>query len=398
MRPLHVLHVITTLDRGGAEKALLALIRAVGAGETAGAGRQSVAYLKGAGELAPAFAAAGADVHDLDVRGLRAARSHRRLSRLLRETVPDVVHSHLFKADVLAAAVLGSGGDRADRAGRAGRAERPALVSTKHNVDAYLRNPLWRTIGRSAARRADGVIAVSEGVAAFLRETIGEPPAGIDVVRYGVPAPAVATTAPPRTDTILCIARFDEQKDHDTLFEAVRRLAALPRRGTRAGEPRRVRLVLLGRGPREDALRDAAARVPRDGPVEIRFEGFREDVVPVLDAADVVVLTSRWEGLGLALVEAGQRGRPVVATRVGGIPEVVRDGVNGLLVPPGDPTATAEALARVLDDEPFAARLAANGIRLAAESFSPERCARETVAVWRRAVARNERGGAPCAS
>jgi glycosyltransferase involved in cell wall biosynthesis len=299
-------------------------------------------------------------VHDLDVRGMRAAGSRGRLASLVRETRPGVVHSHLFKADVLAASVVGR-----RRPGRA------ALVSTKHNVDVYLERPLWRAVGRAAARRADAVVAISDGVADFLRRTLA-PRAPIDVIRYGIEPPRAPLAAPPRTGTVLCAARFEPQKDHATLLDAVEI----------AGRTRPLRVVLLGRGSLEPELRARAAALRG---AEVTFAGFTDDPTPWYDRADAVALASRWEGLGLALVEAALRARPAVATAVGGIPEVVEDGVTGVLVPPGDPNALAGALRRVLDHD-TAARMGAAAAARAGERFSVERCVRETAAVYERVL------------
>ena len=156
---------------------------------------------------------------------------------------------------------------------------------------------------------------------------------------------------------MLCVARLDEQKDHRTLFAAMERM--------RTG--RRFHVVLMGRGPLEDELRGAAPVLAHAG---VTLAGFVADPGGAFDAADVVVLSSTWEGFGLVLAEAGLHGRPVVATEVGGIPEVVKDGVNGLLVPPRDPDALAAALDRLLDDEALARRMGEAGRERARERFS----------------------------
>jgi glycosyltransferase involved in cell wall biosynthesis len=362
-----VLHVATTLDRGGAEKSILALARAFRSGTRRERWRVAVAYLKGEGELRTEFEALGVPVHDLDVRGVRAARAQSRLQRLLGAFAPSVVHSHLFKADVLCASALGRR-----------RPGRPVLVSTKHNEDVYLEAALWRTLGRAAAARADAVVAVSEGVSAFLRRTLGDFRAPLGVIRYGVEPPRTAPVAPPGTGVVLCVGRLEPQKDHATLLRAAARVGAeRPLRG----EP--IRLVLLGRGPLEETLRTEARGLRG---VVVEFAGFVADPTPRIDAADVVVLASRWEGLGLALVEAALRARPAVATAVGGIPEVVDDGVTGLLVPPGDDAALAAALRRLLDDPALARRMGEAAQRRALERFSVAECAAATEALYLRCL------------
>jgi glycosyltransferase involved in cell wall biosynthesis len=355
-----VLHVITTLDRGGAEKALLALCRARAA--HTGPDRTAVAYLKGAGELASEFRAAGVAVHDLAVRGIRAARARSAFESVRRRFAPDVVHSHLFKADVLAAACLGRH-----------REGREALVSTKHNVDVYLAQPVWRVLGRSALSRADACIAISAGVESHLRATVGAPACGIDVVPYGVEVPAPPVVDPPGQARLLCIGRLEPQKAPISVLEAFRRVHA-------AGP---ATLAYLGRGSLEANLRAAAGSLP-EGAVE--FLPFAADPLPHIDAADVVVLGSRWEGLGLALVEAALRERPVVATNVGGIPEVVEDGVTGLLVPPRAPAEMSAAILRLLGDPALARRMGRAAAERARRQFDLGRCVAAHETLYARAM------------
>lgn len=352
MSELRVLHLITTLDRGGAENALLHLtrqMRAAGADVLGGrAVRPAVGYLKGAGELAPEFEAADIPVQRLELSGLRGIGAFARGRDLLRTHRPHVVHTHLFKADALGAALL-----------RTARPGAPVLVSTKHNEDAYLdgTGPVALTVRGFAdrtARRADAVIAISDGVARHVRTRLPAAAERLHVIRYGVPEPPPAdgprmrrlreTWGLPRGVTVLlCPARFVEQKDHATLFEALRR--------RRSQAP--VRLVLLGRGPLEETLRAQAADLGE----QVLFAGFLDDPDPAFGLCDAVVLASSWEGLGLALVEGAFRGRPAVATAVGGVPEVVQDGSTGLLVPPGDPDLLARALDRLTDDRGLASTL-----------------------------------------
>ena len=347
-----LLHVITTLDRGGAETALLHLVAAQAA---APARRIDVAYLKGDGELAAEFERAGAHVHDLRMRGLAAVGSYGRARRLLRDVRPDVVHTHLFKADTLGAALLGLR-----------RPDRTVLISTKHNEDVYLRDRSWRAVGRRVAARADAVVSITPGVARFVADTLAGSVRRAETIAYGLPAPSRTGDGTAFRQehgiagderVVLCVARLAAQKDHATLF------AALGQMNTPA------RLVLLGRGPLEDELRRRAEGQP------IVFAGFVEDPADAYAAADAVVLSSVHEGLGLVLLEAAQHGVPAVATRVGGIPDVVEDGVSGLLVPPRDASALASALDRLLTDDTLRQRLGAAAREHVALSHSVAACA-----------------------
>ena len=348
-----VFHLITTLDRGGAENALLHLCRTFAA---TGRWTQRVAWLKGDGELAREFAAAGVTARKFSRREFASAR-------------PEVVHTHLFKADVAGAEIVGRR-----------RHGRVVLVSTKHNEDRYLsgstlKAATWRTLARRAMRRADAVVAISAGVRTFFQETLGDVAAEMPAIPYGLPAPrAVAPEeiaafrarcdVPDGASLVLLVGRHDAQKDQATAILAMPRVTA----------QRDAWLVLLGRGSREAELRAIAAATRGSNVV---FAGFAKDPAPAFAAADVVVLPSKWEGLGLALVEAAQHGRPAVATRVGGIPEVVEDGVTGLLVAPGDVVAFGDAVVRLLTDDGLRRRMGDAARESAARRFSVERYAND---------------------
>ena len=327
---MRVLHLLTTLDRGGAENQVAALCRAL---RRRGRVEPAVAYLKGDGELAPALLAAGVPVARL------GQASPLRTLRLLRAHRPEVLHTHLFKADLLGALL-------------AARAGVPALVSTKHNEDPYLVDGIWRSLGRRAALRAGGVVAISEGVARFLGRTLDLPDGRVRVIRYGLDAAIAprgggaafreALGVPASAPLAVCLARLAPQKGLDVLVDAARRLRdVLPD----------ARVAIVGRGPDGAALRDRVRARGLQG--RVLFAGFLEDPGPAYDAADCVVLPSRWEGFGLAALEARAAGRRVVVSAAGGLPEAA--GADGVVVPVGDAAALADALAAALSPDAVAA-------------------------------------------
>jgi glycosyltransferase involved in cell wall biosynthesis len=173
---------------------------------------------------------------------------------------------------------------------------------------------------------------------------------GLDENRVEVlpnPAPAErpdgAEDLPP--GTLVFAGRLTAQKGLATALEALVRVPA-------------ARLVLVGDGPDRAALEELARETGLDGRVEFRGSRPRRDVLRTLAGADAALLPSEWENLPHAAIEALAMGTPVVATAVGGVPEIVRDGENGLLVPPRDPQALAEAIERVIGDKPLRDRLA----------------------------------------
>ncbi len=333
---MRVLHLVTTLDRGGAENQLAAICRGLRA---RGRVEPMVAYLKGAGELAPEFLAAGVPVARLGASGPGAPAGVLRAAALLREVRPDVLHTHLFKADLLGATL-----------GRRCGARR--LVSTKHNEDLPLLRAPWQALGRRAAHAADRVVVISAAVGRFVEGALGLPAGSTTVIRYGLDparhprgdggAFRALHGIPPGAPLAVAAARWTRQKGLDVLLDAARSL--------RESVPG-LRIALVGRGEEEADLRARARARGLGGTV--LFAGFLADPGPALLAADVVVLPSRWEGFGLAALEAMAGGRPVVASSVGGLPEVL--GETGRLVPPEDPEALAAALGEFLSPAALAA-------------------------------------------
>ncbi len=380
---MKVLHLITTLDRAGAEVQLLDLCAAL---LERGAARPSVAYLKGAGELAGEFLAAGVPVARLDADGAGWPGGILRAWRLLRAERPDVVHTHLFKADLLGWLLARRCGAR-------------ALVSTKHALDLPLTRDPWRGPGRRAALAAHRVVGISGAVADHVRAALDLPPERLLVIPYGLSAARVpdgdgdafrrSLGIPPDAPVVLAPARLSPEKGVDVLVQA----AALLREQV-AG----VRVVLLGRGPEEHHLRRLAAAL--DAEDTVLFAGFLPDPGPAFVAADVVALPSRREGFCLAALEALGAGRPVVASAVGGLPEVLGDA--GTLVPPDDAEALAAALADALAAERVAAvRDGSAGVPLrerARTRFSMDRAAEAHEALYADALGIPVPAAAPSAA
>ena len=291
-----------------------------------------------------------------------------RLRRLVREHNIDVVHTHMPLPAALARMAL------------PGR--HPAFLHTEHNMWGRYRLPT-RWANAATYRRNARVIAVSDGVAASIRSRVS-----VEVVVHGTD-PTLARTGPAARATarelldldagvpvVGTVGNFTAKKDQATLIRAV---AALPAGG------RPPVLVLVGLGPREDDLRVLARRLGLAD--RVVFAGSRDDVFALLPAFDVFVLSSRFEGLPIALLEAMASGVAPVVTRVGGIPEVVGDGVDGLLVEPGDPGGLAAALARVLGDDDLRHAIGARA-RARAGDFDLADAVRRTEAIYLRAAGR----------
>lgn len=362
--PVRVAHLIKGLGRGGAESLLPQLVRHAGTGFSYRAGY----FLPHKDALAGELAAAGAPVHCFG--GRSAAGLLVRVPRVaawLRAERIDVLHCHLPLAGV---------------AGRlAARLARVPVVYTEHNVLARY-HPLTRRAHSVTWRLQAAVVAVSGEVAASVRRTMGEAVPvrvvrnGIEVERMTASAEEVAAArvelgAPGGEPLVGTIAVLREQKRLDLWLAAARTIAE--------GLPA-ARFAIVGDGPLRGPLEAEAARLGIAS--RVTFTGLRQDVRPYHHAFDLFLGSSQFEGLPLALLEAMAAGRPVVATRVGGVPEAVEDGVEGLLVPPGDPAALAAAALSLLRDPQRARALAAAARRRVAADFSVARMARELELVY----------------
>ncbi len=302
----------------------------------------------------PTTSRPGWDFSPVDIAGrprpARDVAAVLRLRELLARDTPDVLHAHGLRAGALAALALAM-------PGRAGT----ALVVTVHNAPpAGGAAAVYAVLELIVARRADAVLTVSGDLDGRLRRrgarlagralvpapaAAGASPAEIVAVRSEVEGRVPGDSGPAHRELVLGVGRLAAQKGFTTLIQAA---ARWQRRRT-------VPLLLIaGEGPLEAELRRQAAAAG----VSVRFLGPRRDVPALLAAADVVVVPSIWEGQPLIVQEALRAGRPLVATRVGGITGLTGDD-GALLVPPGDARALAAAVTRLLDDPAAAARLEA---------------------------------------
>ncbi|WP_433337963.1 glycosyltransferase family 4 protein [Spirillospora sp. CA-294931] len=300
------------------------------------------------------FAAAGARFAEVDLadrpRPVSDARAVARLRKVLKDA--DVVHAHGLRAGALAVAATAGVAPGPLRLSRG----RVPLVVTLHNavITGGRTAAVYGALERVVARGAAAVLGVSPDLEERMRElgarrvghalvpspaSAGEP--GPDV-RAGLRAELGAADRP----LILTVGRLAEQKGLPTLLDASE--------GWGGRTPRPL-VVIVGDGPLEERLR---ARVDAED-LPVLLTGRRSDVPALLAAADIAVVPSVWEGQPLIVQEILRAGRPLVATRVGGIPVMVGEGDAALLVPPNDAQELERAVARVLDDPALAVRLGA---------------------------------------
>lgn len=359
---MRVLHVEAGRHLYGGAQQVVYLLRGLAA---RGVNNQLVCPLNSAiAEAATPFAA----VYSLPMGGDLDLRLVLRLRRLILRCRPDIVHLHSRAgADLW-------GGLAARLAGV------PAVCSRR--VD----NPEPRWLVALKYRLHDRVIAISEGIGQVLLAG-GLPPAKLRVVRSAIDCGRFEH--PCKRAHVCAVLRVPVQS---RLVGVVAQM--IPRKGHRfliEGLPRLIQdfpdlcVVFFGKGPAETALRAQASAAGLNG--HLVFAGFRDDLPEFLPCLESVVHPALMEGLGVSLLQAACAGVPIVASAVGGIPEAVRDGINGILVPPGDPPALTTAIQRLLSDRALAVRLGREGRRLVREEFSVDAMVEGNLATYREALA-----------
>jgi glycosyltransferase involved in cell wall biosynthesis len=367
-RRLRVVHVAGSAEWGGGERYLELLARHLDRE------RFSLAVVMPAeGPLRARLASAAVEAHVVDLGALVSVRAVVRLAAVLRRLAPDVVQSHGARSNVytrLAARLAGV----------------PAVVSTIHNALAdypvsLARLALYRAVERFTRPLATCAVCVAAALAP-------EDPARSVVIHNGIDvddfdpdagrlwAPALGRDLGLGTGPVVgFVGRLTPQKDPVAF---VRTLATL-----RASRPD-VQGLVVGDGPLRSTVEDVARALG----VTCRFVGERDDVTALFALVDVFLLTSVSEGFPFVVLEAMAMERPVVATAVNGVPEIVEDGVTGVLVARGDVDGMARALLGMLASPGAARAMGRAGRRRVAERFTARRMADETQALYLRLLSR----------
>jgi glycosyltransferase involved in cell wall biosynthesis len=355
---VRIAHVVSSLQVGGAETIAIRLAIA----QREQGHHVSIVALTG-GPLEAACAAAQLPVHILP--GRSGARRAAGAALHFARRRCDVVNTHNPSAHRvgLAARLMGF----------------PVLALTMHGE---VSRSYQRLLGSPLA---DGVIACSSRVAetffawhpGFDRRRLVVVENGVALPERSVAGDALATVRRPGHRVVVCVARLDPLKDLGNLIRAV------------AAQKHPTQLVVVGDGEEREKLEALAHHTgARD---RVAFLGFRSDVAALLAAADLFALSSRTEGLSIAVLEAMAAGLPVVATAVGGTPDLVVPERTGLLVPPGDPVALGAAISRLLDDRARCTAFGAAGRERVLARFSLNAMARNYLEVYRELEARRPR-------
>jgi glycosyltransferase involved in cell wall biosynthesis len=360
-----ILLLVTLAETGGAQTYVATLVPAL-----VGSFDVTVAA-HGEGPLVEAVTRAGASYVPLrhvrrPISPWRDALGLIELVVLARRIRPHVVHANSSKAGILGRLA-------------AWLANVPIRMFTVHgwafSASDGRKRALYRWAERLVRPLTTATICVSdaERVAGLAAQACN--PQRTVVIRNGVDTARALARPTAEPATIVTVGRLQAPKDPLTF---VRALASL--------EPRRFRALLVGDGPERAAVEAEIAALGLGASVELLGE--REDVANLLAESQVFALATRSEGLPLSVLEAMASGLPVVASRVGGLPELVVEGETGLLVPPGDPAALARDLERLLADPAFRARLGAAGRRRVETSFRIDESHRAHLDLYRRELAR----------
>lgn len=338
-----IVHLIYRLDFGGLETLMVERINRM----PAGAYRHAVVCLTGYTDFASKISKPGVELYALNKQPGLSLGTHVALFKLLRRLRPTILHSYNLSAIEYAPAALLAGVPVRINGAHGRDAADPDGSNKKHNMLRRLMLPFY-----------DHCYANSADMLAWSRRVIGVPEAksrllanGIDADKFHPREDGYAradTGFGPDAIVIGSVGRVQDVKDHATLVDAFVLLRAqMPALRTR------LRLAIIGDGPLLAAIR---AKVAAAGIAELVWlPGARTDVADILRSLDVFAMSSIAEGTPGSALEAMASGLPVVGTRVGGIPEVIEDGVTGIVVPPSNPQAMADALARYVADPQLAA-------------------------------------------
>jgi glycosyltransferase involved in cell wall biosynthesis len=370
LRHLKVIHIIGGGEFGGAEKHILNLAGA--------ADSLRVDYT-----VCCLFSAPFADIaSDAGISALSIPMSHKadfkvvgKLARVIMEGNFDLVHTHGVRANLLGRLAARQAGKR-------------KVITTVHSLLEKDYPGVVSRLANSWAERStrgltDHFIAVSQG----LRDRLvcgGIPAKEVTVIYNGISLEEIRPSSEPgaarkkmgffpETPLVGIVARLHSVKGHSHFLEAARSILE---------QRPEVRFLVVGAGPHRPVLEKMAGSFGITD--QVVFTGFIDDVYSLMADLDLLVISSLWEGFGLTAIEAMALGVPVVATEVGGLPEVVLHGETGLLVPPANPVALARNILWMLDHPGEASSMAEKGGQIVREKFTSTVMARRTEELYRR--------------
>jgi glycosyltransferase involved in cell wall biosynthesis len=364
-----VLHLINTLSAGGAELHLLTLCRQLkrkGADTLVACLRE---HVKDSRSLRLDFENEGIRVVRLEADGRYNLRFVGKLARLVKKERPAILHTHL---------------PRADLAGAFGRLHSPSVlwVSSVHDIHDKSWSGRWTLpLFNFIWPHADRVVAISHAVKDWLVKERSVPEEKVTVIHYGIEPERFsqsnrdlrATWNLDGNGIVGSLGRFERRKGHDCLIQA---MAATLERNPNT-------LLLIGGHDPLGYSKNLQALIDRSRlNSHVRLVGVQNDIPAFLNALDVFAFASRSEGFGQVVIEAMAAGKPVVASKMPPMTEIVRDGETGLLVNPDDPQAFANAISWLLTYREQAQQMGKRGQERVYSHFSAQRMVDETLSLY----------------
>jgi glycosyltransferase involved in cell wall biosynthesis len=361
---MRIVHVITSINRGGAENHLLDLALA----QRSRGFKVFVFYLKGDGYWRLKLESQGVKVFNLHLKFYGDIFPIFRLKALFSNIKPDIVHAHMPPAEVYSYLSL------------AFCSSRPYFIISKHNDERFYDGPFSKVISKMIASKSKKIIAISNAVHSYFRSVFNSESIQIKTIHYGLDTTIYQSVSNSEVlnfrksffvgpDVILfgTIARLASQKSLDTLLKA---FALYKNQSTFPSK-----LMVVGAGPLEDFLKKISLDLGISQ--DVIWTGFRDDIPIVMNSFDVFMLTSKYEGFGLVLLEAMAASKPIIATSVSAIPEIVVQNVTGLLCEAGDIDAISSAMKK-LEAKKLRLKIGTAGYLKVLKSFSLNKMIKET--------------------
>lgn len=360
--PVKVIYLITELNIGGAQTVLLRFLTHLDRNRFTPC---VICLYNGDAPIAQAIRSLNIEVIDLRVHHKADLTSLLRLYNLLVQKQPTILHTHLFHVN-LPGRILGR------------LAGVPIIINSEHNMAM---EPEWRyRVNAWTSSLVDRVTTISEAIHQFSLQHIGLPAKKVVVIYDGVELnhssrftrqQARQSLGLPLEGLVLgAVSRFDPVKGLAFLIQAFAQLK----------NQANLQLVLVGDGPERPTLESLAQDL---GIIDrVYWPGFRTDILDLLPAFDIFIQPSIFEGLSMSILEAMAACLPVVATNVGGIPEIVSDGITGCLVPPRDPAALAQAIQTLINQPELRDRMGQAGLERVRQEFSVQQMVKRTEALY----------------
>jgi glycosyltransferase involved in cell wall biosynthesis len=350
MKKINLLHLITELEPGGAENLLLNIVRKLDKKKF----NLKVGYVYGSGTLAEEIRKAGVGVFDLSRKGKLDPLLLFKLFFLMRKEKIEIVHTHLVHASIAGRIVAKLAGVK-------------AIITTRHYAYDHKEKSLVNWIERKTATFNNNCIAISNAVKEYMVNREKYNPQKITVIYNGINLSLF------HSETLEIISKKDggfligsvgrlhPSKGYDTLLKSVPQVLK---------EFPSVRLIIIGDGIQKKYLEGLCSELGIAKHVTFIGRKPPTEVIGLLTNIDLFVLASNWEGFGLVLIEAMALSKPIVATNVGGVTEIVKDGETGFLVPPGQPEMLSDRIIQLLKDKPLAKRMGIKAREEVEQKFS----------------------------